>query len=171
MVRLFACHFPYIVDPHKPAPGSRLLNRLFRRYSFRGKARFHGSSAADFFCYGARINSAYSWNRIFFQIFLDSSHASPTACNGAYFAHDKTRHFNAVGLFVLHVYPVISNFHSGHCNNLPEIGRICQDLLIARHRRVKYGFSDYRFFCAKGAPHKHASVFKRKNCFSVFAHN
>ena len=78
---------------------------------------------------------------------------------------------DSVGFFVRLVDAVVSDFDGGHCDDLPEIGRVGKNLLIARHGSVEDRLADDRFLCAECAAFVYAAVFECQNSCLEIAHN
>ena len=59
---------------------------------------------------------------------------------------------------------VIADERIGHCDDLPFVGRIGQNFLIAGHGSVEDDFTFGRTGCAKGFAGENASIFEREFC-------
>ena len=60
--------------------------------------------------------------------------------------------------------PVVTDFGVSHRNNLPAITWICQNFLVAGHRRIENAFAGDRDIGAKGEAPKNGAVFESKDC-------
>ena len=171
LIGCFAGDFLDVVDAYQALPTAGFCDRLLRRNSLGRKARLHCADAAELLCDCARVDPADCGHAALFQIFLKRLLAAPATRDGAYFAHDKALDLDAVGFFVRLVHAVVAHFDRRHCNDLTEIGRVCKNFLVARHRRIEYRLADDRFLCAERASPEDAAVFECQNSCVGIAHN
>src|SRR5215467_3854024 len=103
-----------------------------------------------------------------FQVFVDRHRGSPVGADLRHLAHDEALDERAARFDVFHVHAIIPDLRIGHRHNLPGVGRIGQDLLIAGHRGVEDYFACSFAVSAPRQPAKSPSILKRQN--RLFSH-
>src|SRR5688572_495709 len=74
---------------------------------------------------------------VFTKIILKRGGRAKVRRDAARLADNKSLDPRAARLDILEVYAVVTDERIGHADDLPGIARVGQDLLVARHRRVK----------------------------------
>jgi hypothetical protein len=75
------------------------------------------------------------------QIIGEGFISTPIAEDGTILFNDEPFYFRFPGFDILCVDPIISNKGIGHGDDLPFIGRIGEDLLVAGHAGIKNNLS------------------------------
>ena len=98
------------------------------------------------------------------QPFRQRHLAAPAARPPRHVAHDQPRGPGLRGLVVLLGAAGVADMRIGQRDDLPRIGRIGQDLLVAGHGGVEYHLADAQAGRTDGNAFEDGAVFERKDC-------
>ena len=96
----------------------------------------------------AGINAGQTDNLLRLEVLVERYLAAPVGRVFAHLAHDEAGNPALAGLVVVKVDAVVADERVGHGNDLAEVGRVGQDLLIAGHAGVEYDLTDALSFVA-----------------------
>src|SRR5271163_4914022 len=88
----------------------------------------------------ASINVGEYWNLETFQELVGDLLRTPVGTHARELAHDQAFNVRACGFVVIRVGAVIADFGIGENDNLPSVGRIGENFLIAGDGSIKYYF-------------------------------
>src|SRR5262249_24506137 len=89
---------------------------------------------------------------------LQASGRTKIASPAAQLTHDEPFNMGLLALDVLRIHPIVTNQRGSHRNDLAFVGRIGQDLLVARHAGVEDNFAKSLPLCAEGLAAEYRSV-------------
>lgn len=107
-----------------------------------GDHAVHGPLTAEYAGQGAGVHAFDPGDIILFQISVKLSLTAEVAAPAGQVPDDERLRPGTGGFIVLVVDAVITDERIAHHNALPGIGRIGQNLLIARHRGIEHHLTD-----------------------------
>ncbi len=114
-----------------------------------------------------RVYALYATDAVARQVLGQARLRSPAAVAGAQLAHHQPRNPGSWRLIVGAGDPVVADERGGHRHDLTGIGRIGQDLLVARQARVEYDLAQRNLIVTAGqAAPKHGPVFQNQQASS-----
>ena len=163
-------HLLNIIHPDEPFPGPRPCHG-FGGSGFLGRNEaFQRAANAKACGQRPRVNSLDARNAVFIQIFGQRRIRSPVADHGREFTNHKTRHVRPPRFHVLVVHSVIADQRISHGYNLPFVGRVGEDFLVAGHRGVETNLPARRDARAKTFAVIYRAVFEGQNRFHRCLH-
>jgi len=131
------------------------------------QAGLEGASDAELLGNRAGVDAFEAGDIVRGQVFIERLAAAPTAGDGAQFADDVAGDLGAIALGVKRVDAVVADLRRGHRDDLGKIGRVGQNLLVARHAGVENGLAEHRFPGAKRRAAEHTAIFQGQHPFCL----
>ena len=150
----------HIVHSDQTGPLSSSFQCFLVGYVLRRKKSIEGTFFAQSFGERSRIDALNARNPVLKKIARQIAIGSPITHHRGQFPDHKARKVRFVGFFIHGVHPVVADEGIGHGNDLSLVGRVGQNLLIARHGCVEANFATYRGFCSKTTSSEQGSILK-----------
>jgi hypothetical protein len=115
----------------------------------------------------ARVDTADAGDTVAGEILSERALGAPVTRYLAILAHHKSFGKGVTRFYIFRINSVISYLGIGHDNDLPGIGGICQDLLIAGDRGVKDDLATGLACSAKTLSLENQSILKYKKCSAL----
>ena len=144
---------------NRPRLGHQLLGIVLQG----GNHAAHHAVVAQMAHQGSSVNFGQNRNLELLQIFFGYFLGSPVGADFGKFANDQPLDIGPGGFVVFGVGPVIANLRVGENDNLPAVGRIGEDFLIAGDGSIKNYFPVTFAFGAVAFAAEDSTVFQRKN--------
>ena len=112
----------------------------------------------------ARIDVCDHWDVVFRQEMLCALFRTPVTGDGRNLTNDKPFDVGPVRFVVGYVCAVVSDLGISQSDNLAGIGRISENFLISRNRRIENHFPGALFRCTNADSLEDCSVFQGENC-------
>src|SRR5271166_4331130 len=113
---------------------------------------------------GSGVDLRQDRNFVAFEIFFGDLLRSPVRADARKLAHNQALDVRACRLVVLGIRAVISDLGIGENYDLPGVGRIGKDFLIAGDGSIKNDFAVTFAFGAEAFAAEDSTVFQRKDC-------
>ena len=110
------------------------------------------------------IDLAQHRNLVALQIFFRNFLRAPVRADARELAHDQAFDVRTRSFVVVGVGAVIADFRIGENYDLPGVGGVGENFLIARDRGVKNNFPVTFTFCSVAFAAEDPSIFQRKDC-------
>ncbi len=108
----------------------------------------------------ARVHIRHHRDAIALQVLIGDLRGAPVRADGGELPDDEALYIRARGFCIRRRGAVVPDLGIGQNHDLSCIGRIREDLLVARQRRVEDDLAHPLHRCAKAPPSKHTPVFQ-----------
>jgi hypothetical protein len=119
--------------------------------------------------HSARVNLSDYRNVKALQVFFRDLLRAPIGAYGRKLARNQALDIRTAGLVVGGIGSVVSNLWIGQDNNLPSVGRIGKDFLLASQGGIENHFAKTFSFGAIALTAEDAPVFEREDCLHGFS--
>ena len=128
------------------------------------QAAAHGAIDAEFFSEGAGIYFADTGDAVAGEVGGEGFGGAPVAHDGGELAHDEAAGEGGAGLGVSRGDAVVADLRGGHGDDLPEVGGVGENLLVARHGGVEHTLAGDGGGGTKSETVIHGAIFQSENC-------
>ena len=156
-------HFDDVVASLHRAPLPSPSHGVCIRHRLGSKESSQRTPYAELLGQGPGVDTLDSRNAILLQVGRQRLIRPPVAHPGTQFPDHKPRAMSLIRLHVLKVDARVANHRVGHRHDLPLVGGIGQDFLIAGHRGVETHLPGCRSLRSKSVATEHRTVFKGEN--------
>ena len=158
-------NFLDVVHAEQTRPFLGPLQRFGVGDAFRGDEPVERPAHAQLPRQRPRVDALDAGNAVLLQVLGQRRFRPPVAHDRRQLADDEARHVRLPGFDILPVHAVVADERVGHRDDLPLVGRVGQDLLVAGHRGVEANLAAGRGARAKACAVKHRTVFEGQNRF------
>jgi hypothetical protein len=163
--RLLVRDLLHVIHPDETRPGPGALDRLGVGTGLRGDEALERPAHAELLGQGARVDALDAGDAVLFEVLAERAIRAPVADDGREFPDDEPGDVRAPRFDIQVVDAVIADERVGHRHDLPLVGGIGQNLLVARHRSVKADFAAGGGRRAEARTVEHRTVFEGKYGF------
>ena len=148
-------------------PGAGALEGFLVGDAFGGEAGLHDAGGAQLLGERAGVDALDAGNAILREPATQVGGGAPVGDDGREVPYDETGDVRAGGLKVIFVHAVVTDLRGRHGDDLAEVGRIREDLLVAGHARVEHDFAAEGGRSSERPAPKNGSIFKSEHGRSV----
>ncbi len=156
--------FAHVIDADQPRPRARARHGVVVvEAGFGAQKSLHRPRHAQPLRQRPGVDALDARNAVLHQILREAQIGAPVAHDGRQLAHHEPGDMGLPRLHVDAVDPVIPDVRVGHRHDLPLVGRVGEDFLVAGHRGVEADLAARGSAGAEGLAVEYRPVFEGKN--------